>query len=320
MKYSLVSTVLLLAVLRAAVANAAPDEKPAPQDRSAAAAALFHQGLADMEAGKIAEGCDKLAASVATMPESGVIGALAECYTVLGKLSEAWEVWRDLSTSAPSAWARDYAAAAAAALDKRLARVTIHLHGAALANLVVTLNGKPVSAVDATEHRVVPGTLLVVAASPEIERWTQTFHARPGATTRIEIPVAESQNELRRRKRAQLISLSVVGAGAAAVGVGAVYGGVAYADWRSAAESCGGTTDHCKTAGYASAQSQLASARRGATISSWSTGIGLGAAAAGLIAYLYFSDPSSAESPRAWRASPMMGSQVLGVMLTRSVP
>jgi hypothetical protein len=320
MKNSLVSTVLLLAVQFAAVANAAPDTKPAPQDPSAAAAELFHQGLADMEAGKMGQGCDKLAASVALTPDSAVIGALAECYTALGKLGEAWALWRDLSTSAQSPWARQYAAEAAAALDKRLARVALHLRGAALANLVVTINGKAVSAVDATEHRVVPGTVVVVAASPEIERWTRTFHARPGTATKIEIPVEESRNELRGRKRAQRISLSVIGAGAAAVGVGAVYGGLAYADWRGAATSCGGTTDHCKTAGYASAQSQLASARRAATISSWSIGVGLGVAAAGLISYVYFGDPSNVESTRTWRASPMMGPQVLGISLTRSVP
>lgn len=354
MRYGFVPTVLLLTVAGAAGASAAPPEEPGPdhakpdgarpegraaaEKRSkgwteendeglartgtaprAAAEALFHQGLADMEAGQIAEGCARLAASVATVPEDAVKGALAECYTVLGKLGEAWEVWRDLSTSASTAWARDHAATAAAALDRRLARVTIDLGGAAPANLVVTLNGEQVSAV-AAEHRIAPGALVVVAASPEIERWTQTFHARPGVATRVEIPVARIRGELRSRTRAQRISLSVLGAGAAGFMIGSVYGGLAYADWRGASASCGGTTDHCETAGYASAQRQLASARRAATISSWSIGIGLGTAAVGLIAYVYVSDPSRSESARTWRASPMMGSQALGIMFTRSVP
>jgi hypothetical protein len=316
---SLVSTVLSLAMAAqgTSVANADPPAKP---DRRAAAAELFQQGINDLQAGKTAEGCDKLAESVATVPDSGAMGALAECDTALGRLSEAWELWRDLSTSAPTAELRDDAMKNAAALDKRLSRVAIHLRGTAPSNLVVTLNGKPVSAVDATQHRVTPGTLVVVAASPEIEPWTQTLNAKEGATIDIEIPVVESQNAMGRRKRGRLVGLSIVGAGAIVLGIGAVYGGTAYADWRSAADSCGGNTDHCKGLGYASAQSDLASARRAATISSWTTAAGVGVAAAGLLVYLSFRHRTGTESATAWRASPMTGSQRLGVVLTRSLP
>jgi hypothetical protein len=324
MKASLVSAVLLV-VLRASVADATPVEdatagaRPAPEDRSAAAAALFHQALEDMEAGRTAEGCDKLATSVAMVPDSSVLGALAECNTALGRLSEAWELWRDLSTSAPTPSLRDYATTKAAALDRWLARVVIRLRGAPPANLVVTLNGKPVRT-DAVEHRVDPGRLVVVASSPEIARWTQTFAARRGSRFEIQIPVAQAQSELRGRQRARWLGLSLVGAGTAAFGVGAVYGGLAYADWQGAGDSCGGDTARCNSAGYASAQGQLASARRSATIASWTTGIGLGVAALGLVTYLSFRDPAPAETARAWRASPMAGPHAVGVVLTRSMP
>src|SRR5262245_51060813 len=127
MKPSLVSKVLLLACVAAAVAEAAP-AKPA-RDRRATATALFQEGMAAIEAGKTEEGCSKLAESVATMPDSGAMGALAECDTALGRLSEAWELWRDLATSAPTPELRDDAAKNATALDARLARVVVHLHG-----------------------------------------------------------------------------------------------------------------------------------------------------------------------------------------------
>lgn len=324
MKASLVSMVLL-AVLRASVAEASPVEdasagpRPAAEDRSAAAAALFQQALEDMEAGRTAEGCDKLATSVAMVPDGNVVGALAECKTAVGRLSEAWELWRDLATSAPDPWLRDYATKKATALDAWLARVVIRLRGAAPANLVVTFNGKPVRT-DAVEHRVDPGRLVVVASSPETARWTQTFATGRGSRLEIQIPVAQAQSELRGRQRARWLGLSLAGAGMAAAAVGAVYGGLAYADWRGASDSCGGSTDHCNSAGYASAQSQLASARRDASIASWTTGIGLGAAALGLVTYLSFREQAPAETAPAWRASPMAGPQAVGVVLTRSLP
>jgi hypothetical protein len=320
MKPTFVSRVLLVVMLGAPIANAAPPANTVPMSRRATAAALFEQGMRDINAGKTAEGCDKLAEGLEIVPDTGVMVTLAECNTALGRLGEAWELWRELASSAPTTELREDAAKIAAELDARLARVAIHVRGGAPANLVVTLNGKAVRALEAGDHRVTPGTLTVIAASPQVERWTQTFDARQGETVEIAIPIVASQSELHRRQRVRQISLSLVGAGTVALGVGAVYGGAAYIDSRNATESCGGSRDHCASAGYASAQSDLASARRAATISSWSTAAGLGAAAAGLIVYLALRDPPSTESAIAWRASPMTGSHTLGVVLTRRLP
>jgi len=321
MTHSLVSTAALLAALGGPLANAAPPTAMGADDRRAVAAALFQQGIDDIQAGKTAEGCRKLAESVATMPDSGAMGALAECDTALGNLADAWALWRDLSSSAPTPELRADAANNAAALDRRLARVAIHVRGAAPPNLVVTLNGKPVSALDASEQRVAPGPLVVVAAAPEIEGWTRRFDARQGATVQVEIDVAESQDTMVRRRRGRLIGLSLVGAGAATLAVGAVYGGIAYSDWRSATRTCGGDIDHCKTAGYVSAQRQIASSRHAASIASWSSAIGLGTAAIGALVTLVFRTPTVDEhTATAWRASPMAGAQTLGIALTRSLP
>ena len=318
MKSRFVSTALLLVALGAAMAHAGPT-KPS-QDRRATAAALFQQGIAAMQAGKTAEGCDKLAESVATMPDSGAMGALAECDTLLGRISEAWELWHDLSTSAPSAELRQDAARNAAALDKQLARVSIRFRGAVPADLVVTLNNKPAGATEAIEHRVVPGKLVVVAESPDTERWTQTVNTRPGERIEIEIPVVASRGAVRRRASGRVVGLSLAVAGVAAVTVGMIYGRSAYSDWSDAMASCGGSTSVCKSAGYAQAQGQLASARHNASISSWTTAAGLVAVAAGVIAYVQFRDPKSAESATAWRASPIVGPQALGIALTRGLP
>jgi hypothetical protein len=319
MKSSLRLTILALAALGARVATAAPKAVD-PQARKAAAEALFQQGIEALQAGKTAEACDKLAESVATIPDSGAKGALAECYTTLGHLSEAWELWRDLTSSAPTADLRADAAKNAAALDKQLARVVIHVRGAVPNGLVVTLNDKPVVATSADEHRVTPGSLTVVAESPEIERWTQTLTARPGEKLDVDIRALVSRTAMAHRHRGRVIGLGFVGAGALAIGVGTVFGGLAYADSRSASSSCGGDTGHCKSAGYASAQRDLDSARSRASISTYAFGAGVLAAATGAIIYFVYREPTYAESATAWRAAPMADSQTVGLVLSRSLP
>lgn len=319
MRYRLASTAALLASLGAPIANASPPPSPPPaqdaDEHRAAAAALFQQGIDALKAGKTADACRKLAESVATLPDSGAMGALAECDTVLGNLADAWALWRDLSESAPTPELRADAANNAAALDRRLARVAIHVRGAAPLNLVVTLNGTPVSAFETTEHRITPGVLVVVAATPEIERWTRSFDAREGATVAVEIDVTASHGALARRERGRTIGLSLVGAGTMALAVGAVYGVIAYRDWRSATASCGGDVDHCKTAGYVTAQSQVATTRHAATIASWSSAIGLGTVAVGALVTLSFRT-RTVDNRTAWHASPVVGKHTVGIALT----
>jgi hypothetical protein len=304
--------VVFLAMFGAPVASAAPE------DRKAAAAALFENGIRDVQAGKTERGCDELAQSVATWPDSGAKGALAECDTTLGRLSDAWELWRDLATSAPSAELRDDAAKNAAALDRRLVRVVIQVRGAVPATLVVTINGKPAGAFGHAERRTEPGTLVVVATSTDTAPWTRTFHAKGGTTLAIEIPLLPSSNVVRQRSRGRLVGLAFLGAGVAGIGVGAVFGITAYSDWRSASDACGGNTGHCKSAGFASAQSDLDHARHAATSSTIYTGLGAAVTAVGLIIYLY-SAPKT-ESASAWRFSPQVGSQSVGLALSRSLP
>jgi len=307
--------VLLLAVLGAPVATAAP------KDRKATAAALFNQGIKDMQAGNTAKGCDELAESVSTLPDSGAKGALAECDTLLGRLSDAWELWRDLASSAPTAELRDDATKNAAALELRLARVAMHVRGVAPSDLVVTLNGKPVSVGAVAEQRVDPGTLVVVATSPDIERWTHTYKAEEGAAIEIEIPMQASGAVISRHRLARVAGLSLMGVGAGAIGVGAVFGILASSSWRSAKASCGDTPEHCKTVGFTSAQHDLDSARSSATISTWSIGLGSAVVVTGLLVYLSGRGGSpAAESATAWRAAPLAGPQTLGIVLARSLP
>lgn len=314
MKANVVFTAVLLCALSTSVATAAPD----PEKRRAAAAKLFEDGIAALQAGRTAEACDKLAESVATLPDSGAKGALAECNTALGRLVEAWQLWRDLASSAPTAELRDDAARNANELDKKLARVVLHVRGVA-PGLAVTLNDKPFVATTAIEYRVLPGPLVVVAESPEIERWTQTFEAVAGARLDVQIQTEVSHSAMDHRRHGRRIAWGIMGGGVLAIGVGAVFGGAAWAASSSASSSCGGDVDHCKSAGYLKAQSDLDSARSRATISSWAFGAGAVALGAGLLVYYVYREPHR-ETATAWRAAPMTDGQTVGLTLTRSLP
>ncbi|HET7504658.1 MAG TPA: hypothetical protein VFK02_26735 [Kofleriaceae bacterium] len=312
-------SVLVLAVVLALTGTSAAQR--APKNRKAAAAALFEKGIKDMQAGKTEQGCAELAESVATLPDSGSKGALAECDTALGRLSEAWELWQDLAQSAPTAELRDDAANNARTLERRLARVTLKISGTAPPDLAVTLNGKPVSLRDAAEHRVDPGTLVVVATSEEIEPWTRTVRVQEGAALEIAIPVVASAQASRRRRVGRVAGLSLAGAGAVVLATGLIFGTTAYLDGRSASDRCGGDTDHCPTAGFASAQQELDSARSAARISTWTTGIGAAALVSGILVYLAFRDPApTAESSGGWRAQVLASPQTMGIVLSRSLP
>jgi hypothetical protein len=305
--------VVLLAALRAPVANAGP------QDRQAAAAALFAHGIEDVQAGKLADGCDELLESVEIWPDSRAERALADCDAALGKLAEAWELWRDLSEAAPSAELRDEAARNAVALDRRLARVALRVGGVVSADLVVTFNGKPLRPRAVTEYRVEPGPLVVVATAPATAPWTRTYQAVAGAVVEVEIRLSPSADAARRRQSGRLAGLSLVGAGVVGLGVGVLFGAAARSSWNTAAEDCGGSTDHCKSAGFERAQADLDRARQAATISTVSVGVGAAVLAAGLIVYLQWREPRD-EPAGAWRAGPLASSQALGVLLSRSLP
>lgn len=292
------------------------DARIASADRQATAAALFEKGIKDLQAGNLELACKELADSVAAWPDSGAKGALAECNTELGRTGSAWELWRDLATSAPSADLRDDAARNAARLEPRLARARVRIRGTIPADLEVTLDGKRVSTQAATPILVDPGPLLVVATVPDTRPWIRTFRGVEGATTEIVIAMTEvtGVDPVQTRQRRRLIGLSLSGAGVAALGVGAVLGLRARSRWSKVQEDCGGDTDHCQTEGLTSARDELGSARTAARWSSVSFGVGAAFVVTGLV--VFFTAPAAERTETAVRLSPMAGPQTIGLTLS----
>src|SRR5579884_3778192 len=114
-----------LVVASAAVAATRPAHT---QDREATATALFDDGRKLMTQRRYAEACPKLAESQRLAPSGGTLLNLAECYEHTGQTASAWAAWKDAAARANAAGKANVeksALARAAALEPKLARLTI---------------------------------------------------------------------------------------------------------------------------------------------------------------------------------------------------
>src|SRR5687768_960846 len=100
------------------------------QNDTIAAEALFQQGRALLDAGKVREACPKLAESHRLDPATGTLIALALCHEAEGKLASAWAEFSDAEGRARAEGAKDREAVAhehATALFPRLSALTIEV-------------------------------------------------------------------------------------------------------------------------------------------------------------------------------------------------
>lgn len=233
----------------------------ATADAPADAVALFDQGIRDMEAGNFEAACPKLAASLARYDDSGTKGALAECYTKIGKLASAWNLWRNLADTAPAEDLKADAAANAKQLEPRVPRYVIKVAASPPSDLTVTVGDKPVANPTLSVALPIdPGPFTVRATAEGREDWTQTYQAVEAQTTTVEIPAltakaapptpppavvapppvsaqvdTSSPGMFTSRRK---LALGVAGAGTASLVVGFILGSKAYDKRDRAHELC----------------------------------------------------------------------------------
>jgi hypothetical protein len=295
-------------------------------DAPAEAIALFEQGIKDMQGGNLEAGCKELAASLARFSDSGTKGALATCYTRQGKVTSAWNLWKDLADTAPQADDKADAARNASQLEPRLPHFVIKLAGSAPAGLVVTVNGNPADPSLGVPLPVDPGPVTATAHAPDHKDWSQTFQASEGKTVTIDVPalpelpkappsltpptgptgpttgpmtglpngpiVLREDNSGSRHSR-HVIGASFAIIGLVATGGGAIFGSKAGSQWDSAKSACNGNVPNCPSVGLPIAQRDVNDARTSALIST--IGFGVGGAAILTGAILYLSAPSDVE-------------------------
>ena len=304
-------------------------------DPQAEAMALFEQGIKDMEAGKTDLACRELGASLKKYEDSGTKGALAECYTQLGRIASSWRLWKELAETAPTAELKTDAAANAAKLLPRLPHFKLSVVGPSIPGLVVTVDGSPADLTLEIELPVDPGPIVATATAPKYEAWTSTFTAFEGKVTSIEIPSLrplpeppgrEAGQEARpsapgpsreelvasRRKR-HVIGASLGITGVVGIGIGVVMGSRASSSWSQAEEACMQMLDPCH-GDLLAARKHTDDARLAARISTGMFVVGGTALVTGAI--FWFTAPNTERPSRTVHIAPAVGAESVGLVVS----
>ena len=158
---SLLSPALVLAI--SSVAGSA-------HAQSAQAESLFKEGKALIKSGKLAAGCDKLAASESAESSVGTLLNLGDCREKLGQTATAWATFEKAAATAKRAGddeqRRAEATRRASVLEPKLTRLTLAIT-LPPAGTTVLMNGNPIDAAAwNTPLPVDPATYAIVVQAP----------------------------------------------------------------------------------------------------------------------------------------------------------
>ena len=229
---------------------------PPARAQSAEAEALFRDGRVLIKAGKLAQGCDKLAASERLETSIGTLLNVGDCREKLGKLASAWAAFRKAEAMAKRAGGDDKrqaeAGRRAAQLEPRLANLVIDVSHR-VGGLTIRRDGEVVDeALWNTPMPVDPGTYAIAAEAPGRVAWSRTVAVGPGARREVvtipslanappepvaapwppprvpvqpaAMPVAVATRRSGTWTTTRAVSVGVAIAGAAALGTGAYFG------------------------------------------------------------------------------------------------
>lgn len=271
---------------------------------------LFNQARDLAKANQWADACPKFEASLRYDPALGTRLNLATCYEHVDKLASAWSLYResiDLAKKAGDAKRRDYAQSQAAALEPRLAKLTISAPAKPPAGLVVTRDGTQIEpgALGIALY-VDAGTHELTASAPGFESFAQTVTIVDGKAESIvlptlaakPVPVVGTDSSKPAPKRVEptepaappsrtrtYVALGAGAAGVAAVGVGLVFGAKARSTYKDAEALCGANLA-CSPADYPRDQQLVHDARSSATFSTVLVIAGGAAIAAGAVVFI----------------------------------
>jgi hypothetical protein len=185
---SLASSLALAALLSAPEAHAQSSDPAAAQGLFDAAKQLVAQH-------KFADACPKFVASFRLDPKPGTMVNLADCYEKSGQTASAWARYLEaasLAQRAGQAEREKYAKDHAAALEPKIARLTISA-AASARGLEVLRDGAPIdAAILGTPVPIDPGTHQIEARAPGKKPWTKTIDIAAGPTrVTVDVPSLE---------------------------------------------------------------------------------------------------------------------------------
>jgi hypothetical protein len=157
--------------------------------QSPEAEVLFRDGRDLIKRGKLAAGCDKLAASERLESSVGTLLNLGDCREKLGKLASSWAAFRKAEAMAKRSGSDDKrqaeAARRAAQLEPKLSNLVIEVPSG-VAGLVVHRDGEVVDqAVWNTAMPVDAGTYTITAEAPGFVAWSAPVTVAAGAQRQV---------------------------------------------------------------------------------------------------------------------------------------
>jgi hypothetical protein len=288
------------------------------------ATALFDEGVALMERGKLAEACPKFARSNELSPNGGTLFALAECYERSGRIASAWITYKEAAIRAAAAKRADAekrATESAERLAPNISRLIVQVPVSAIVDgLTIELDGRAVARaewgvatpIDPGPHKLrisAPGRLPVtrdvafdrLAAQKTLS--IAELERAPVAAAPVPAPAAEGAP---RGGTQRVLGLAVAGVGLAGIAVGTVFGLQASSKNDDAAAHCHGN-NLCDAEGIRLDKQ----GHDAATISTVAFIAGGALAAGGLVIFL--TAPSGREKPTSGLQSPRLGVRAGGV-------
>jgi hypothetical protein len=318
---------LLVMIACALAIPSVPARAAAQTNDTALAAQLFTDARTLMRKGDYAEASKRLTESARLDPRVGTFANLAECDEKLGHPAAARGNWQQALNLAQST--HDDRIHAVQEQFERLDRIVPKLQLSAAAPLAETFlvsidNVSLGPGAIGTLLPIDPGVHSIAASAPGKKTWTTTLQAGSnGAVAAILIPaleddpsaariaIAPSSSHERQEPDvapappgpARTVGLAVLGAGAAGVGVGTVFGVLAMSEKSSARSACGPSYPVCDPQTSASVEGHQATGRTDATISTIAFALGGAALVGGTILYLV-ARPKTPHAESRWVLSP----------------
>lgn len=225
----------------AAVA-ASHDARAEDANRVAAATLLFDEGVRALDAGNLAEACEKLQKSQDLAPSGGTLLAIAECQERSEHFASAWVAYRAAAARAHAAGKTEAEAGAldhAAKLEPKLAQITLKV-ATPQPDLELARDGTAMTPSElGVAIPVDPGRHEFRARVSGVEQWSRAVTVEAGTATTIDVPplapapkpeeppVAPAPADEHPGRTQRIVGIATAGAGVAALGVSAVFYGLA---------------------------------------------------------------------------------------------
>ncbi len=311
--------------------------------QSADAEALFDQGNALMQQGKLAQACEAFEASNRAEPTAGTLIQLGKCLVRSDRFASAFSAYQDALRRAKDPAKRKNAGGAITALEPRLSRLTISVPDERrVAELTIARDGKPVEPADWNHALAVDGDdNIIVAHAPGHQPWQTTvrvaverdqvvveilqLEALPRPVEAAPLPAVVPPASPRTtadspapRPRATLsatrkIAIGLGGASVLGLGTGVVLGMAAQGKHTDASRLCPGSGGTC--AQSAAANVLVRAGNRWALDANIAWGVAGAAALASGVLWL-IGGPADTEGPRV-SVIPAVASGEVGVVVIR---